>query len=222
MIRQTADKFILFSGGAIGADTVFGSNAEFYGITEQNYSFRHHKTCRSRGRVILNSDQLELANHDLLNVVGEVFRKHQESGSLAEKYWQRNWYQVRQTKEIFAVVKNIASLLDFAVEKIEGTAIGIALAIKLIEGCKQIYIYEQASKSWFVWKRNKNNLKAAIKIKYRKIDLKTKQPEEEILKFEKIEEDEVRITESEFTGIGTREIIEDGINAINRLFERSF
>ena len=129
MIRQTADKFILFSGGAIGADTVFGSNAEFYGITEQNYSFRHHKTCRSRGRVILNSDQLELANHDLLNVVGDAFRKHQESGSLAEKYWQRNWYQVRQTKEIFAVVKNIASLLDFAREKIEGTAIGIALAI---------------------------------------------------------------------------------------------
>src|SRR6266568_49736 len=113
MAAQGTDNFILYSGGAPGTDTVFGTNAESYGITEQNYSFRGHKNCRSRGRVILDEHQLQLASGDLLEVVGEPFREAQNRGGNPAKYWQRNWYQVQKADEVFVIANDIESLLDF-------------------------------------------------------------------------------------------------------------
>lgn len=142
--KQVADGFILHSSGAIGADTLFGTNAEWYGSTEQNYSFRYYKNCRSRGRVIQDEFQLRQADADLLIAIGNAFKKYQASGKSAEKYRQRNWYQVQRTKEIFAIVKNIAWLLDFTKDRIEGTATGIVLAVKTKCRFQRIYIYNQA------------------------------------------------------------------------------
>jgi hypothetical protein len=133
---QTADKFILYSGGAMGADTLFGTNAQWYGVTEQNYSFRGHKNCRARGRIILDEAELKRADEDLLAAIGIAFKKHQGKGDSAEKYWQRNWHQVQKSREIFAVIKDMKTFLDFTRTRIEGAAIGIAVAIKTKKSAK--------------------------------------------------------------------------------------
>ena len=217
---QVTDKFILYSGGAIGTDTLFGTNAEWYGITEQNYSFRGHKNCRSRGRVILDDIQLKRADDDLLTVIGNEFKKHQGTGDGTEKYWQRNWYQVQKAKEVFAVVKDRKSFLDFTGTRIEGAGVPMAIAIKTKEECKRVCVYDQTLAKWYVWKRNSGNL--GIEVNYRKIDANTLQEIGEKLYFEEVAEEKLKITEVDFTGIGTREINSKGIDAINNLFKRSF
>ncbi|MGH7595420.1 MAG: hypothetical protein ACREOI_03665 [bacterium] len=217
---QATDKFILYSGGAVGADTLFGTNAQWYGVTEQNYSFRGDKNCRSRGRIILDEAQLKLADEDLLAAIGNAFKKHQGTGGSSEKYWQRNWHQVQKAREIFAVVKDAKTFLDFAKTRIEGAGIGIAVAIKTKTACKRIYVYDQTLGNWWIWKRNSDHWE--IEVNYRKTDINTTREIGEKLYFEEIEEDQVKIIETDFAGIGTREINSLGIETVNSLFKRSF
>lgn len=217
---QATDKFILYSGGAVGADTLFGTNAQWYGVTEQNYSFRGHKNCRSRGRIILDETQLKWADEDLLAAIGNAFKKYHGTGGSSEKYWQRNWHQVQKAKEIFAVVKDTKTFLDFTRTRIEGAGIGIVVAIKTKAECKKIYVYDQTLEKWHLWKRTSDH--SGIEVNYRKIDVNTTQGTDEKLYFEEIEEDYVKIIETDFAGIGTREINSKGIDAINNLFKRSF
>lgn len=214
------DRYILYSGGAIGTDTLFGTNAEWYGITEQNYSFRHHKNCRSRGRVILDEVQLKQADGDLLAVIGKAFREHHGTGDSAEKYWQRNWYQIQKVREIFVVSKDLKAFLDFTKARIEGAAIGVALAIKTKEECKRVCIYDQTVEKWYVWKRKSGS--TGMEVTFKRIDINTSQEVEEKFYFEEVLEDELRIIETDFAGIGTREMSSKAIDAINGLFKRSF
>jgi hypothetical protein len=217
---QVIDKFILYSGGAVGADTLFGTNAQWYGVTEQNYSFRGDKNCRSRGRIILDEVQLKLADEDLLAAIGSAFKKHQGTGGSSEKYWQRNWHQVQKAREIFAVVKDTKTFLDFTKTRIEGAGIGIVVAVKTKDECKRIYVYDQTLANWWVWKRNSDPW--GIEVNYRKTDVNTTREIDEKLYFEEIDEDHVKIIETDFAGIGTREINSKGIEAVNSLFKRSF
>ena len=50
--------YILFSGGARGAEAVFGSNAERLGIEEVNFTFEGHSIARHRGIRVLNHEEL--------------------------------------------------------------------------------------------------------------------------------------------------------------------
>lgn len=217
---QATDKFILYSGGAVGADTLFGTNAQWYGVTEQNYSFRGDKNCRSRGRIILDEAQLKLADEDLLAAIGNAFKKYHGTGGSSEKHWQRNWHQVQRAREIFAVVKDTKTFLDFTRTRIEGAGIGIVVAVKTKAECKRIYLYDQALEKWHVWKRNSEHV--GLEVNYRKTDINTTREIDEKLYFEELEEDDVKIIEADFAGIGTREINSKGIEAINSLFKRSF
>lgn len=47
---------ILYSGGALGAESCFGEFAEKYGLDEVNFSFEGHETGRTRGIRILNHE----------------------------------------------------------------------------------------------------------------------------------------------------------------------
>jgi hypothetical protein len=214
------DKFILYSGGAIGTDTLFGTNAERFGITEQHYSFRGHANCRDRGRVILDEAQLKSADEDLSAVIGQLFKKHQGTGDNTEKYWQRNWFQVQKAKEVFVVTKGIRTLLDFTGDKIEGAAIAVALAIKTIGACRRVCAYDQTLAQWFVWKRNSEQ--TGIEVCYRKIEAGTLKETEEKFQFAEARDEEVKIVEADFAGIGVGEINDKGQNAVEALFKRSF
>ena len=51
--------YILFSGGARGAEAAFGANAERLGIEEVNFTFEGHSIVRDRGVRMLNHEELE-------------------------------------------------------------------------------------------------------------------------------------------------------------------
>ena len=53
------EDFILFSGGAQGAEAEFGANAEKYGIEEVNFTFDGHTFVRNRGLRVLNHEELK-------------------------------------------------------------------------------------------------------------------------------------------------------------------
>ena len=50
---------ILFSGGAQGAETEFGINAEQMGIEEINFTFPGHIIVRTQGLRVLNHEELK-------------------------------------------------------------------------------------------------------------------------------------------------------------------
>ena len=52
------DDYILFSGGAPGAEMAFGEYAERLGIEEVNFAFEGHVHQRTRGLRILNHEEL--------------------------------------------------------------------------------------------------------------------------------------------------------------------
>lgn len=217
------DEFILYSGGAPGADSLFGENAERYGLSEQHYSFRGHADCRSRGRVILADDQLQQGNAVLLAVVGYAFKRRLGSGSQVEKCWQRDWHQVQRASQVFVVTNNIGSLFDFTQEqeRIEGAGIPGAIAIKTKPGCQKVCVYDQVLGKWYVWTRSATGSGAGLEVEYKKIDADTFQAEAERWPFEEMDDEDVEIT-ADFAGIGVRNLNPKGVEAINRLFERSF
>ena len=57
--------FILFSGGAAGAEAEFGACAERHGIEEVNFTFDGHKDVRTRGIRVLNHEELQAGDVSL-------------------------------------------------------------------------------------------------------------------------------------------------------------
>ena len=49
---------ILYSGGANGAETEFGVQAERFGIEEINFTFEGHESTRTRGVRVLTREEL--------------------------------------------------------------------------------------------------------------------------------------------------------------------
>ncbi len=59
------EDFILFSGGAKGAEAEFGANAERFGIDEVNFTFEGHNLVRQRGLRVLNHEELKTGDVSL-------------------------------------------------------------------------------------------------------------------------------------------------------------
>ena len=57
--------FILFSGGAPGAEAEFGACAERHGIEEVNFTFDGHTEARRRGVRVLNHEELQAGDVSL-------------------------------------------------------------------------------------------------------------------------------------------------------------
>lgn len=218
MVRER----ILYSGGAPGADTLFGTFAERCGIAEQNYSFRGHLECRTRGRVILTPDDLQMGDAALQEVMGDVFTKglkrHPPARSLM--YWRRNWHQVKNTTQIFAVLKD-RTFLDFAKDQPDGAGVAIALAILAQPRCARVCVYLQVRYGqWLEWQRKPRRGGKRVILAYKKrVNGKTRR---DGIEFSIQSPQAIKIASGDFTGIGTREVGGDGMKAIKELFERSF
>jgi hypothetical protein len=205
-VGLAVDEWVLHSGGAVGADSVFGMHAEQYGITEQHYSYRGHENCRSRGRVILSEEQLAAADPDLLSVLSPTVSAVDQRREPVWRFWQRDWYQVLHTDEVFVVTKDIDRFLDLSGPPAEGAAVAVAVAIQRRQRCQRVFAFDQGKKRWFRWLRDEAVL----------------DPADALAAFEPVDDGGVHIRGKDFTGIGTRTINEPGIKAITDLFTRSF
>src|SRR5512139_3902926 len=133
---------ILYSGGANGAETEFGIQAERFGIEEMNFTFEGHQIARSRGVRVLTREEL-LKGDVSLAYVSKLMHRTYTDAPLIRKVLQTIWYQVNAGQEIY-VVGQILS--DGTVRG--GTGWGAEFA-KLCN--KPLFVFDQAKAAWFAW-----------------------------------------------------------------------
>jgi hypothetical protein len=134
--------FILFSGGAAGAEAEFGACAERHGIEEVNFTFDGHKDVRTRGIRVLNHEELQGGDVSLEYVSRLMHRRYTDSPTI-RKVLQTLWYQVNNGQEIYVV----GVILDDGTVR-GGTGWGAEFA-KLCN--KPLFVFDQEKDGWFQW-----------------------------------------------------------------------
>lgn len=134
--------FILYSGGAKGAEQEFGRLAEQYGLEEVNYSFEGHQLERTRGLRNLTEEELSLKDVSLTYVSRLMNRKY-SSAPLFRKVLQSICWQVASGHEVFVV----GVIQDDQTVR-GGTGWGAEYA-KICN--KPLFVFDQSVKSWFKW-----------------------------------------------------------------------
>ena len=134
--------FILFSGGAPGAEAEFGACAERHGIEEVNFTFEGHTEARRRGVRVLNHEELQSGDVSLAYVSRLMHRRFADAPTI-RKVLQTLWYQVNNGQEIYVVG---AILADDTVRG--GTGWGAEFA-KLCN--KPLFVFDQERDGWFKW-----------------------------------------------------------------------
>ena len=134
--------FILFSGGAPGAEAEFGACAERHGIEEVNFTFDGHTEARRRGVRVLNHEELQAGDVSLEYVSRLMHRRYTDS-PMIRKVLQSLWYQVNNGQEIYVVG---VILEDGTVRG--GTGWGAEFA-KLCN--KPLFVFDQDKSRWCRW-----------------------------------------------------------------------
>jgi hypothetical protein len=134
--------FILFSGGAAGAEAEFGACAERHGIEEVNFTFDGHKDVRTRGIRVLNHEELQSGDVSLEYVSRLMHRRYTDSPAI-RKVLQTLWYQVNNGQEIYVV----GVILDDGTVR-GGTGWGAEFA-KLCN--KPLFVFDQEKDGWYEW-----------------------------------------------------------------------
>lgn len=138
------ENFILFSGGAQGAEAEFGANAERKGIEEVNFTFEGHTIVRQRGLRVLNHE--ELKNGDVsLEYISKLMNRRYTDNDTFRKIIQTIWYQINNGQDIFIV----GEILEDKTVK-GGTGWGAEFS-KLCN--KPLHVFDQKRNTWFTWNK---------------------------------------------------------------------
>jgi hypothetical protein len=134
--------FILFSGGAPGAEAEFGGCAERHGIEEVNFTFDGHVEARRRGVRVLNHEELQAGDVSLEYVSRLMNRRYTDSPTI-RRVLQTLWYQVNNGQEIYVlgVIQDDRTVRG-------GTGWGAEFA-KLCN--KPLFVFDQEKDGWFEW-----------------------------------------------------------------------
>lgn len=92
----------LYSGGAQGAESEFGAQAEKFGIEEVNFTFEGHQMSRSRGVRFLTQEEL-LHGDVSLSYVSKLMNRSYKRAPLLKKVLQSIWHQINCAEEVFVV-----------------------------------------------------------------------------------------------------------------------
>lgn len=145
-MNDTGGSNICFSGGAEGADLLFGKMADKIDHRVCNYSFAgHNVNCPYRW--ILTETQLVTADPHIIKA-NETLKR----GSFAsykpyvKNLIRRNWFQVSNSDSVYAV-SNIAFDKPDTVEG--GTGWAVQMAIDT--GIENIWVFDQKYKNWYIW-----------------------------------------------------------------------
>jgi hypothetical protein len=136
----------LFSGGAKGAESEFGAQAEKMEVEEVNFTFEGHRTKRKRGVRFLTGEEL-IQGDVSLSYVSRLMNRSYEHGPLLKKVLQSIWHQINSAEEVFVVGK----ILDDGTVK-GGTGWGAEFA-KLCN--KPLHVFDQDKKEWFRWTQDR-------------------------------------------------------------------
>ena len=136
------DTCIIYSGGAAGAEAMFGAEAERHGIDEVNFTFEGHNPERTRGVRVLTREELQAGDVSLEYVSRLMNRRYTQAATI-RKVLQTLWYQVNAGQEIYV----IGTILDDRTVR-GGTGWGAEFA-KLCN--KPLHVFDQDKDGWFTW-----------------------------------------------------------------------
>ncbi len=134
--------YTCYSGGAEGADAYFEFFAQKFNVSVVAYSYktRHHKSV----------NKYELTEDEFKEGVEKVWKANQvlKRSKINQylKFLARNWFQIKNAKEIYAVttLKKVNNQLQVS----GGTAWAIQMAINTN---KKVFVYNQDVAQWFYW-----------------------------------------------------------------------
>ena len=182
---------ILLSGGASGADTEFGKAAHKAGHQVIHWSFNGHKVKLKNDVYALTDDQLKEADPCIIRANTSLLRTFPGKSEHTNNLIRRNYYQVRWSQSVYAV----GNLGDKSMMKVEG---GTAWAIQMYADrfmydrepfdSCYLYLFDQKSNKWLQWNRM-----------WKEIE---KPP----------------FPSGVYAGIGSRELTDAGLAAINSLY----
>ena len=183
-------KPLLLSGGAKGADHEWTKYAINHNHDIVNWSFSGHSAATESTK--LSNDHLSNANKFVERANKHILRRFPSNNEHVNNLLRRNYYQICDTERVYAISTFID---DKSLLKVGG---GTAWALQMyldrflfdnedINLC-ELYLFEQSKELWFSWK----------------ID-------------QWIQIDQPPNPYGVYTGIGTRDINQAGINAIQKL-----
>lgn len=136
------EAFTLLSGGAAGAEALFGECAEAWHLTEIHFSFPGRKVHRDRGRVELTRKELEQGEVSRSYVEQQLGRRFPRTRQF-HTLLQTIWHQVATSREIFIVG---LLLPDGTVNGGTGWAAELGKHLG-----KPTHVFDQESRRWFRW-----------------------------------------------------------------------
>jgi hypothetical protein len=139
----SVDDCTLFSGGAPGAESVFGELAETWGIREVNFSFEGHDQARDSSRYTLSDQELSSGDVSLLYVKRRLNRKFAGQGPKIKKVLQTLWHQVSRAQQVFVV-----GMIQENDTVVGGTGWSVELARMWH---KDLWVFDQERLAWFKW-----------------------------------------------------------------------
>lgn len=186
------------SGGAQGSDTYWENIGETFGVKTKAYSYKtsYH----------VSKNKVEISDSDFEEGVDQINKANKVLGRFGiQKYMNllaRNWSQVKYSHQIFA----IGYIVDpgkkspkgyYSKSKVQTVDGGTGYAVQMgINNKKDIYVFDQIKLKWFRW--------SYTTMSYIKMN------------------DTPKITTQDFAGIGTREITQNGIDAIKNVYMKTF
>jgi hypothetical protein len=138
-------QFTFYGGGHRGTESEFGRQAEKFGLHEVNYSFEGHQPERSRGLVVLTSEELKRGDISMEIVSLRMNRRYTEADKI-RKVFQLLFHMVNSGLQIFAV-----GWIQPDTTVKGGTGWAVELG-KLFN--RPLSVFDQAQNNWFTWQRN--------------------------------------------------------------------
>ena len=177
-------KYILHSGGAIGADITWEIIGRRFGLTEFNHYFiEGYKTTKGNASIKMTDELQKVIDADLVKANKSLKRSYPTRNAYVNNLLRRNWFQVARSESVFAISKIENGLVS------GGTGWAVQMAIdKGID----VFCFCQLAKRWH---KHVNGFWIVMETP--------------------------TLTEN-FAGIGTREINDDGIKAIEDVYRKAF
>lgn len=199
MFELVLDKenIVCHSGGAIGSDTAWESIGLEFGVKTKAYSYKtkNHKSI----------SKIEISEEDYLEGIEEIKKANKilcRTG--IERYMNllsRNWAQVKYSKQTIAIGNLVNTgeyddrgYLNKSKYTIVSGGTGYAVAMSILNN-KTIYVFDQLKNNWFKWSYLTNDF---------------------------IKSDCPSIAYQDFAGIGTRDLKQNGLEAIKEVYEKTF
>ena len=200
-VINNPDNFTLHSGGALGADSMWGQIAEEYGIpnTPDRQMHYYNNQPTPKGNVQISTEDYEEGRYKVAEAAKANWGYQYKT--MKDDRLIRNWSQVKHSDAIYAIgtmVKEGERIFpnqsgDTRTAKHTAVTGGTGYAVEMaIQAGKPVYVFDQSRNRWF---KNINGEWSTS---------------------------EVPTLTPNFAGIGTRQIQQNGIDAIRSVFEKTF